>query len=437
MVNTVPGNGSAAGAETSNATTPSKPSGENDIFGLLSADDKDEGSEEIKEETGEEEESDDSGSGEDEGEDSEEEDSPKRDELDDDEEAEEEIEPTEEEKILGLTFKKLQSKIPDIFKKAPELRTIIGQHKAYRDLLPTVNDAKELVAMAETFSYFDHKMSQEGDMTPVYEVLHRRDVATGGTKLNELAEKLLPTLHKISPEAFNTAARPLVSSILTRAIAQARQAGNKNLGLAAEILSEFVFGSKTVPQFDKKRDDPALENKRRELEARERNLVATQHNKVLSELASEVDRRLGKEILKRIDPENVLSEHDRNAQINQILNVDLEDELSSNPDHMKLMASLTRRLASSGYSEEEKARWKGTFLARARTALTPILRRAMASGKKLNSINSTTAKRGDGRKVIPSSSKTAPTFKNGKLPSAVELRKSGMSILDILNATDK
>lgn len=413
-----------------------KPSGEDDIFNLLNTDligsedkgkddekEEDKGGEEKKEIKSED----------------------KKDDFEEDERDEEDedfnIEETEDEDEEGkeddfseedgadVYYRSLKKQYPDIFKKVPQLKAVIGQHRAYRSLFSTVQEAREVANKSEVFDFLDARINS-GDAAPLFNALHTNDKTNKTNVLNNLAEKLLPTLYDVSPTAFRTATQPLLISILTRAKEQAISTGNKVLAAAADVMAENIFGSKKLPDISN-RTDPSLDAKKEELDNRERNLAQQEYHRHAVELATRADKTLTKAIERRIDPEEALSSFDREAKVNQAMS-ELEHALNTDQDHMSKMENMRKRLIKSRFSDEEKARWVSTYLASAKSVIGPILRRAGAVKK---SDEKEGKVRSDGRKAIPSGSKTGPTFKAGKLPPVAELRKKGVSVLDVLRAT--
>lgn len=426
MSEEVPANPSVSGAEPN--------SGAADIFNLLSNDDS--SSEAPKDDLGDE--SADSDSDETPAEDEEEEAGEETEEDEDEkvekaEEDEEEDETVDEEieKATGVGWKSLKKTYPDIFTKFPQLKHVIGQHQGYKEVFPTVHDAKEAGEKSYVFDVLDSQIAQ-GDLTAILKGFSKQDKETGNNTVQKIAERILPDLLDVDEKAFRTATKPLLTTILKNAKISSEKNQNKNLGIAADIISEFIFGTKDLADKESRRD-PELEAREQRLAQREQGLASQEYDKHANALQETAYKRIHKEVLSRIDPEGVLSEFDRDAKVEKVIN-ELTYQLQSDPTHMRIMNGLIDRVKRSRYSEEEKARFLGTYLARAKPVLSPILRKAStaASGKPGNG---KPLVRNDGRKVIPSTSKSAPSFKNGKLPPTSELRRSGVSVLDILNKT--
>lgn len=424
MTDLVPGNSSTTGVEGS------KPSGEGDIFNLLSDVPDSSPKNDLGDDSGDD---DESPATDESGEDTEESDEPDEEVSGDGEEQEEES-GEDEEKVdeeiknaSGVTFKALKKAYPDIFKKFPQLQHAIGQHNAYKEVFVTVNDAKEANEKVGVFDYLDSRIT-EGDLTPILRGFSNQDRAQGTKTVQKIAEKFLPDLLAVDEKAFALATQPLLATILRNAKAFGTKNGNKNLPIAADLISEYIFGSKELPE-QKKAADPELEEREKRITQREQGISQQEYNRQANDLQSRAQGRIYKEITSRIDPEGVLSEFDREAKILKVA-TELTSALQSDPTHMRIMDSLRKRLISSNYSEEEKARFLGTYLARAKPVLGPILRKA---GSTVGGVKKAQP-RNDGRKAIPSTSKSAPSFKNGKLPSATELRNKGVSALQILQS---
>ena len=424
MSDTSPANPSASGAE--------KVSSQADIFNLLS-DVPDEPKSDLGDESVDEDESttsDGSGEGDKGTSDADDEEVSGEEEEETTDEAEEDSseEDVDEEitKASGVSFKALSKKFPTIFKDFPQLRHVIGQHSGYKEVFTTVHDAKEASEKSNVFDYLDSQIV-EGNLSSIFSGFAKQDKETGTNTIGKIAERLLPDLLEVDEKAFRTATRPLLTTILRNMKLSSEKNGNKNLGIAADIASEFIFGTKDLPSLES-RQDPELDNRKAALDRKEQEINSREYDRHAGSLQETATKRIYKEVLSRIDPESVLSEFDRDAKVEKVLS-ELSNQLQSDPTHMRIMNQLKQRLVRSGYSEEEKARFLGTYLARAKPVLGPILRKAVSTAvsKKLT--------RNDGRKVIPSTSKSTPTFKNGKLPSASELRNSRVTVLDVLTKT--
>ncbi len=335
----------------------------------------------------------------------------------------------EQEDFSSGPFRALEKKYPKIFKEFPQLRTAIGQHRAYRELFPTVQEAKEAVEKTEFLDFLDTKIAT-GDLTPILAGLKQGDAQRGSKNLARFAERFLPTLHKIDPGAFRAATGPLLSTILGGMRARAVNSGDKRLLAVAVEASRYIFGKDEPPSFNKA--DPEVDARARELDQREQKIRDTELYRHVSSVQEKAGSRLLREVSARVDPEKALSDFDREAKVSYVV-AQIERELEGNEEYLKIMANHRQRLVRSGYSEEEKARWISTYLARAKSVLGPILRRAGTAGTGSKAKSSSGR---DGRKALPSTSgKSTPAFKNGKLPDAAAVRKSGLSVLDILNKT--
>ena len=128
------------------------------------------------------------------------------------EELKEELEPEKEEiepELVPVTAKKIQEKYPDFFKTFPDLRESFFVGKAFREVFPTVEDAKDAAQKAENFDFFDSLLTK-GDTSGFLGALEEADPKM----LKNFSTSFLPALYTKSKDTYFDVTTPLYKSLI-------------------------------------------------------------------------------------------------------------------------------------------------------------------------------------------------------------------------------
>ncbi len=317
-------------------------------------------------------------------------------------EEEEEVEPVEDEdEALNASFGNLKKEFPDIFKKFPSLRNKLGREYAFSDIYPTLDEARVASQKSQVYDIFDKEINL-GNPVPIIQALPTLDVA------KKFAEQILPALRQAHPDLYTKAVDPFTRLLLNKMHSDAENSGDKNLALAARYVSKYLYGKAEIPALLESKRNNEPDPEKEELKAR---LARTEQNQIASfetTVTSSVVRVLNKEAKSLLDPKDTLAPKMQTILLKQIIE-ELDEELKQNPTHMARMRAFRERAQKSGLSDSAKSQILSAYLQNARPLLKTISQRikSEAFGKK-NGIDKSvdTAKRTEGRKVIPSSSVT-------------------------------
>ena len=134
------------------------------------------------------------------------------------------------------SFKDLTTAFPDIFKKFPDLREIIGREHDFTEIFDSVDEAKEAVENSKDFSFFEEKV-MGGDAKTFLNVIKDADKAD----LTTFVGNFLPALKELNADLYLETTAPLLIDALTSAYNDGLRANNDNLKNSALYIAKYLF----------------------------------------------------------------------------------------------------------------------------------------------------------------------------------------------------
>lgn len=269
---------------------------------------------------------------------------------------EEEEPEEEEEEITRPSWKDIKEHYPELAKNK-DFREMFHREKAYSEVFPTVEDARDSAEKSNVFDFFDNSLS-EGNPQVLLNALNPPTVA-------KFAENVLPALYQVHPELFARAVNPMIVEILNNISDRADQTGDKNLKTSILNVAKVIFGEFKIPARVKRTVDPELEREKRDLRSERERLIATQRNTFLESSDKSIKRQLSEAILDGIDPRNSLSEFTRNAILDKVLD-ETREELNNDKAFKSKMQHLFRLAERAGFPPDYKPRLISAYLGRAK-----------------------------------------------------------------------
>ena len=319
-----------------------------------------------------------------------------------DEDDEENDEEDEELKTDGL-YQKLKAVSPKIFKEVPELRSVIFAEQEYRNLFPSVKDAKEAVELNQTFTKLNDDITS-GEAGSLLKGLEN----VGKENLETFLSNFMPAVKEHSKDLYLQMTYPLLKEAIRAAI----KSGDERLEVSAKNIHWFLFGDHNIdaevgfkPQKKDPREDKISERERqfekRQYESFSKDLghtVKTRAERFIqqafkdSDLTSFMQETLTEKIFQRVD--KAIAE-DRRLQGN--------------------LANLWKQAKKEGFTTQSKDSISNAYLSRAKV-LIPKIRQQVLSEAKL------TVKTGDDKppvdkKRIPSSGSTNASVAGAAKPA--------------------
>jgi hypothetical protein len=281
----------------------------------------------------------------------------------DEEETEEEPEEDEDEdKITRPSWKEIKDKHPELAKNK-DFREMFHRERAFSDLFPTLEDARDASEKAQALDFFDSSL-QEGKP----EVLIN-SLASNEAIANKFADRIIPALYAANPKLFQRATQPLMVEMLNAVAERANGTKDDNLLISAKNIAKFLFGKFEIPAREN-RINPELENEKKQLQTERARLIDNQRNDFLSRADKSISKQLSKAITEGLDPKNELSDFARQALIEKVL-AETRHTLTSDKAFSSKIQNLVRLAEKSGFPQDYLPRLISAYLGRAKTtALT-------------------------------------------------------------------
>lgn len=278
-----------------------------------------------------------------------------------DEEEEEEETPEEDEaEITRPSWKEIKEKYPELAKNK-DFQNMFHRERAYSEIFPTVEDAKEASKAYETLEYFDNSLI-EGDPRVLLNALNEQTVA-------RFAQNILPSLYNTNPALFKQATEPLFIDLLNIVATKAEENRDENLLISAKNMAKFLFGKFEIPT-KINRTSPELEQERQKLQQERQSLIQRQEGDFYSRADRSIAKQLRRTIEDGLDPNNEMSEFTRNALIKQVLD-DTVATLKNDQTFNSKIQNLHRLAKNAGFPPDYMPRFISTYLGRAKSlALT-------------------------------------------------------------------
>lgn len=350
----------------------------------------------------------------------------------DDDEKEEELEEEEpKEEDLALTSyprrKEILAKYPNFFKEFPTLNNAFYRERAYTELLPTIEDAKEVIARASDFDKFEEKLLS-GDNESVLQAVKDADP----NAFAKIVDNYLPNLQKVDQQAYYHIIGNTTKNIIVAMAREAATTKNEQLQSAALILNQFMFGNSnfTAPQ-NLAKEEPA-----KEVNDERAKFFQERFESVRDDLSTKADNILKSTITANIDPKEAMSDYVRRNAVKDCLEA-VNESLESDTRFRASLDKLWEQAFEDNLSQKSLDKIKSAYLNQAKVILPNLISKtrrealgglAKTSGKvKDNGEDDDLEVRAKKPGSSSSSSNRTNESEKGKIPR-------GMKTLDYLNS---
>lgn len=334
------------------------------------------------------------------------------------EETEEEPEEVSETDDLSL-YKQLKKDNPEIFKKYPELRSVIFREQKYSELFPTVEDASEAQTKLKSIDQLESDLIS-GNSENLFEAI----ISTDKEAFGGLAVNLLPTIAKLDKDVYAEIIKLPIKRAVQQAYLQAKKAGNTNLMNSALYLDQFYFGEdgigedpkvKIANKSEKSPEQSKWEKEKAEHEERLKNDFNTQVVEI-------IENKLNKEILSSI--ERFEFDPYKRRNVARDINTEVNRLLASDKRYQASIKSLYSQAQSAKFNGDWKVRITNAYLTRAKAVL-PLAKKKV--------IDEATGKPSGEKKLIK---RLTPSNSSGTVPTKLDVKridKNKTSEMDILS----
>ena len=289
-------------------------------------------------------------------------------------ELEEELkEPTEEDLELKTPVQRraLMKDYPDIFKKHPGLESTIYRERAYTELLPTIQDAKQALESAKTLDFLEKDLN-EGNTIRMMQAVKDED-PKGFAKI---ADNYMPNLAKVSIEAHDLVVSNITKDIVEAMLTFGKEKGNEEIQSAASLLYQFMFNStKWQPKQKLSADeviDSSVSAEKQKLERERNEFEESKKNEHTSKLMGSIDNQIKGTIDKSIDPKGQMSDFVKSKAIDEVL-AKATKLMKSDSRFQTIIKQLTDKAGKEKYSDEAMQRIKSAYYSKYKALLIPII----------------------------------------------------------------
>ena len=263
------------------------------------------------------------------------------------------------------SIKAIKADYPDIFKKHPQLRVAIAEHRQFRQMFTNIDEAKEATEAAQDLFDLRDNVLEKADAGYLIDQLSQAD----GPAAARFVRKFLPALMERSKDLYYEVTQVPISQFVHAAYARAVRENNNNLKNSALHLWKF-FGKDGIPAATAagpSEADQAIETRMQEFEQRQTRQAEGVVNR-------EIQTGLVGLIEHAIDPENSLKETTKRALVAELVRT-IDGEVAADQNHMARVRRLWANARRSSYAQGHTSRITTAYLERAKQLLPKHARR--------------------------------------------------------------
>lgn len=350
------------------------------------------------------------------------------------EELEEESKSPDEEELELITpvrRKEILAKYPTLFKDFPALERAYYREQKYGEVFPTIDDAKNAAEKAETLDSFEDELSK-GSTETILAAVRENDKAA----FAKLVDNYLPTLHKVDEAAYYHTIGNIVKHTIISMVQDGKASQSDELIQAADILNQYIFGTKTFSHPTKLSTDDKREDneKETELNEREKRFIEREFNTAKDNVISRIDNVINSTIDKHIDPKGSMSAYVKKNAVREAGEA-LESYIEKDKRFREIYDRLWEKAAADNFSAESMDRIKTAYLSKAKTLLPEIIKKIRSEALRASGSRDSDERDRKGPLPVGKTRGSAPSSKSTK--SAGEQAKQiprGMSTLDFLSS---
>jgi hypothetical protein len=259
--------------------------------------------------------------------------------------------PEDLELVVPVRRKEILAAYPDLFKKFPYLEKAMYLEQQFSEVVATPDDAREAVEKAEVLNELEEQML-EGNTENLLSSVREHDKES----FNRVVDNLLPSLYKVDQDAYFHTIDKLIES--------------------AEVLNEYIFGTKQFHQPQRLSSGQIQENeKEQELTQREQEFVERQYETAKDAVVTKIDNVIKSTIEKNIDPRDSMTSYVRKNATREVTEA-LESLIAKDKRFVEVYDKLWERAFNDNFSSESMDKIKAAWLSKAKTYLPGLIKNA-------------------------------------------------------------
>lgn len=311
---------------------------------------------------------------------------PEEEEEEENEEEEEEETPTDDKskeksdreiKVAIPNYKEVTKKYPNLFKDFPDFRHIFFHAKEYRELFPTLDDARAALDELEVFKDMEKSLTDGSQEDTTKFLSSVKEL--GEEAISNLANNFLPSIKKMDQELYFQVITPELVSITRSMFDSGLRNENENLKNAALVLSMHLFGDQDVASGKKNVNTPERAVKKDDKLERERqNFRQERYTSLYNDIVSESDTKLQGMISDGMDPNNKMTAGMKELVVEKVIK-EIGQVLSNDKIHTSRMNNLWKKAGETNFSTSNKSKIISAYLEAAEEIMPRIRAKVRAN----------------------------------------------------------
>lgn len=283
---------------------------------------------------------------------------------------EEEEEPVE--LVTPFKRKEILKKYPEIFKDFPYLEKAYYSDQQYKEILPTLDDAKEAIEKAEILDRFENDLAS-GNIENILAATKEH----GQKSFNKVVDNYMSALAKVDSQSYHHIVGNLIRHTIVEMVQEAKDSDSEALQQAAQILHQFIFGTSKFSNPKNLSNDSTDEtNKERtEIQHERAQFIKETFETKRDDLNAKITGALKSTIDNHIDPKQSMTDYvKKNAVRDALDNLDVLIQRDTN--FVKTLDKLWEKAFKDKFSETSIRNIRSAYLSKAKTLLAPVIQKA-------------------------------------------------------------
>ena len=329
----------------------------------------------------------------------------KEDEIDELEELEKELEDVDDEKLELQTparRSEILKKFPTLFKEFPWMEKMYYREQKFTEMFGTIDDATQVAQKAETLDKFEQEL-MKGNTVNILKAVKQEDNKAFG----KLVDDYLPNLYNVDKDAYFHVLSNVFSHAVANMVAKGKKESNDDMVAAAEILNEFMFGTKEFRPPSRISPEPNTNNQPEpdeRIRQQEERFLQRQLDVHKSDVNTKINNRLKATIEHHIDPKSSMTAYVKTNAVRDTLE-QLEKHMKSDKRVSQILDKLWERAINNDFDKNEMDRIISTYLSSAKTLLPALIKK-----------HRNEALKGMGKRVSEDKDDDEETDSKGRLP---------------------
>lgn len=273
-------------------------------------------------------------------------------------------------------MKDIEAAYPGILKKFPALRNSFYRERAFSEVFPTVQDAKDAKESIEQFNEVQGEL-----LSGNIEGTLQRVKATNEKAFNKIAAGILDSLVKVDPNSHLGVTRQVTKGVLNYLYTAAsntlkKDPNNKQaeqLQIATELIHDALYNTREVTPDQVQRvieqEDPERAKFNAERESFEKSRYTTAFNSV----SSKINNVLTNAVSKEIDPRSSLPPYVKSNLVKDVM-AECDRQLMGDKPFRNLIDKMWLNAKNNNYSDESLTKIQTALKQKAATILPGIMR---------------------------------------------------------------